>query len=321
MFKNILVTGGAGFIGSNLIDKLLSQKYKVISIDNYDNYYQKEIKLLNNKVADTNPDFIKFDLDIRDKQNLQEVFKSHKVDLVLHLAGKAGVRPSILNPNEYFDVNVNGTINLLNIMNEYSVQKIIFASSSSIYGNSSTIPFAEDDIVNTPISPYAASKKAAELILHVYHQLYQMDVICFRFFTVYGPRQRPDLAIFKFFNCLKTNQPIEIYGDGETGRDYTFIDDITDGILGGITFIKNKNNFFEIINLGNNNPVKLNTLIQSIENVTGSCFVKHILPMQLGDVNLTYAKIDKARVLLNYNPSVLLETGLDKFKSWYETNH
>ena len=321
MFKNILVTGGAGFIGSNLIDKLLSQKYKVISIDNYDNYYQKEIKLLNNKVADTNPNFIKFDLDIRDKQNLQEVFKSHKVDLVLHLAGKAGVRPSILNPNEYFDVNVNGTINLLNIMNEYSVQKIIFASSSSIYGNSSTIPFAEDDIVDAPISPYAASKKAAELILHVYHQLYQMDVICFRFFTVYGPRQRPDLAIFKFFNCLKTNQPIEIYGDGETGRDYTFIDDITDGILGGITFIKNKNNFFEIINLGNNNPVKLNTLIQSIENVTGSCFVKHILPMQLGDVNLTYAKIDKARVLLNYNPSVLLETGLDKFKSWYETNH
>ena len=318
MIKTILVTGGAGFIGSHLIDTLLAKQIKVICLDNFDGFYSRATKENNIKAASGSNLLTFIEGDIKNKNLVERIFKDHKIDLVIHLAAKAGVRPSILDPQEYFNVNLNGTINLLEAMRENNIQKLIFASSSSIYGNNEKIPYSESDDVSFPISPYAASKKGGELLTYNYHYLYHLNVINLRFFTVFGPRQRPDLAIHKFFNNLYNNTSIDMYGDGSTSRDYTFVNDTVSGILGAINYLETNSNVYEIINLGNHTPVKLSELITLIEEVTSKKFLIKKLPMQMGDVNVTFADISKAQKLLNYKPGTTLKEGLVVFKEWYE---
>ena len=319
MKNTILVTGGAGFIGSHLIEKLLPQGHSVVCIDNYDPFYSKHLKETNLSTLFHSSNFVFYEGDIRDKDFMEGVFAKHKIDVVVHLAAKAGVRPSVQDPVSYFDVNVNGTIHLMEAMNRHGVKKLVNASSSSIYGNNRKIPYAEIDSVDFPVSPYAASKKSSELITYTYHHLYQMDVVNLRFFTVYGPRQRPDLAIHKFFRHLYEGKAIEMYGDGSTSRDYTFVEDTVQGITSAITWITCQNGVYEIINLGNHTPVKLTELIAIIEKVTGKSFNIQHMPMQPGDVDITYADIQKASKLLEYKPETSIENGLIRFKLWFES--
>ena len=318
--NTILVTGGSGFIGSNLIDKLIEQKKRVVCIDNFDDFYSKNIKLNNMQTSLKSPLYTFMEGDIRNKELLEKIFNEHHVDAVVHLAAKAGVRPSIVNPDVYFDVNVNGTLNLIHGMNKFNVRKLIFSSSSSVYGNNIKIPYSETDNVDFPISPYAASKKSCELLIHTFHYLNQLDVINLRFFTVYGPRQRPDLAIYKFFKNIYDGNSIDVYGDGTTSRDYTYIDDIVQGICNSLNYLEKNNHVYETINLGNNHPVKLLDLIDAIEQVTSKKFSINHLPPQEGDVNHTFADIVKAKKLLLYNPTKTIREGLLKFNDWYETH-
>jgi UDP-glucuronate 4-epimerase len=315
--KNILVTGGAGFIGSHLIDELLQKDFNIICLDNFDAFYAEEIKLQNIHNANQLSNFKLVRGDIRNENLLTKIFKENQIDVVIHLAGKAGVRPSIDQPKEYFDVNVNGTLCLLEVMREHHVKKLVFASSSSVYGNNSKIPYAENDVVDFPISPYAASKKSCELLTHTFHHLYEFDVLNLRFFTVFGPRQRPDLAIHKFFKAIYANQPIKVFGDGSTSRDYTFVSDTVDGIIAALNYVLQNKNVYDIINLGNHQPVELKTLIENIETCTHKQFVKEYLPMQPGDVNQTYASINKAFEILNYTPKKTIKEGLNLFNEWY----
>jgi UDP-glucuronate 4-epimerase len=316
--KNILITGAAGFIGSHVAEKLLTHGYNVLGIDNFDSFYSKEIKLKNLNALLTNNRFQFETVDICDIQPLSDIFSRNQFDAVIHLAAKAGVRPSIQHPTDYYKVNVAGTLNILEGIKNQNRRKLIFASSSSVYGNNKKTPFSETDNVDHPISPYAATKKAGELLVHTYHHLYNIDAINLRFFTVYGPRQRPDLAIHKFFNLLYNNKPIDVYGDGSTGRDYTYIEDIVQGIESSFHYLEQHENVNEIINLGNSSPVKLAELIGTIENVTQKQFIKKYLPMQEGDVDLTFADIEKTKKLLNYQPGTTLQDGLKKFKTWFE---
>jgi nucleoside-diphosphate-sugar epimerase len=316
--KNILITGVAGFIGSHVAEKLLAQGHNVVGIDNFDSFYAKEIKLKNLNPLQSNNRF-QFELaNICDIERLSDIFSRTQFDIVIHLAAKAGVRPSIQNPADYYNVNVSGTLNILECLKKQNSRKLVFASSSSVYGNNEKTPFSETDNVDYPISPYAATKKASELLVHTYHHLYRIDAINLRFFTVYGPRQRPDLAIHKFFKLLYNNKPIDIYGDGSTGRDYTFIEDIVQGITGSIDYLGTHEQVNEVINLGNSTPVKLSELINIIEKVTQKQFIKNHLPLQEGDVNLTFADIEKAQKLLNYQPHTPIEEGLKIFKTWFE---
>lgn len=316
--NTILVTGGSGFIGSNLIDKLIEQKKKIICIDNFDDFYSKNIKLNNMQASLKSPDYTFVEGDIRNQELLEKIFSENKIDAVVHLAAKAGVRPSISNPDIYFDVNVNGTLCLVHAMNKYQVKKLVFSSSSSVYGNNIKIPYSETDNVDFPISPYAASKKSCELLIHTFHHLNKLDVINLRFFTVYGPRQRPDLAISKFFKSIYNGRSIDVYGDGSTSRDYTYIDDIVQGICNSLTYLEHYENVYETINLGNNHPVKLTELIDIIEQVTLKKFSINYLPVQEGDVNHTFADIVKAKKLLSYNPTKTIKEGLLNFNDWYE---
>ncbi len=316
-----LITGGAGFIGSTLAHFLLSEKHEIICLDNFDDFYSPEIKFKNIAHLLENPNFKLINADIRDSQKLAKLFKEEGIEFVIHLAAKAGVRPSIINPQAYVDTNINGTMNLLENMKISGIRNFIFSSSSSVYGNNTKIPYSENDNVDFPISPYAATKKSGELLTYTYHHLYQFKVINLRFFTVYGPKQRPDLAIFKFFDCLYKNKAIEMYGDGTTSRDYTYIDDIVSGIASAISLIvTSKSNLYETINLGNSNPIKLNELIKLIEEISGKKFIIQKLPMQEGDVNVTYADVNKAKTLLKYSPKTSIKEGLLKFKNWYEFN-
>lgn len=308
----VFVTGCAGFIGSNLIDRLLGLGHEIIGIDNFDSFYNKLIKYSNIENALKNPQFHFMEGDIRDVSFLESCFKHEIIDLVIHLAAKAGVRPSIFNPQSYYDINVIGTLNILECMKAFSVNKMLFASSSSVYGNNHIIPFSETDNVDSPISPYAATKKAGELLCHTYHYLYQFDIFCLRFFTVYGPRQRPDLAIHKFTNQIIQNQTIEIYGDGKTSRDYTYINDIIDGIVKAKEHLKG----FNIINLGESKTIDLNTMIEVLENQLGKKAAKKYWPNQLGDVDITFANISKAKEILGYNPSWTIEDGIRAFVKW-----
>lgn len=310
--SNFLVTGGAGFIGSNLVDNLLCAGHEVTVIDNLDDFYNSEIKLENIRVALCNPRCRLYKADIRDENEMISIFTENSFDTVIHLAAKAGVRPSIENPNIYYDVNVSGTLNILEAMRRTNVKRLLFASSSSVYGNNKKIPFCETDVVDYPISPYAASKKAGELLCHTYHHLYNFDIFCFRFFTVYGPRQRPDLAINKFVKLILSDSPIKIFGEGTTLRDYTYIDDIVSGIVNGIKYLKG----FEIINLGESQPVQLMELISTLEKVIGKTAIKEYLPMQAGDVNTTYANIEKAKQLIQYNPRTKILDGIEKYIRW-----
>lgn len=315
---NILVTGGAGFIGSHLIKNLIYKGNNVFCLDNFDPFYSKEIKLKNiSSFVDLNS-FTLIEGDLRDKKLILGIFETHQINAVIHLAAKAGVRPSIESPEDYYDVNVVGTLNLLQAMRKFDVKKLIFASSSSVYGNNIKVPYSETDSVDNPISPYASTKKSGELLIHTFHHLYNFDVLALRFFTVYGPRQRPDLAIHKFFNLLSEDRPIEIYGDGETSRDYTYIDDIVSGIQLSLDYLIKNSGTYEILNIGNSNPVKLSELISQIEDVSSKKFKRLNLPMQQGDVNKTFADIKKASQLIGYSPKTTLKSGLEKFKQWHE---
>lgn len=312
-----LVTGGAGFIGSSLADDLLEKNNRVVVIDNFCDFYDPQIKENNIKNALKNDNYKLYRGDIRDKELLNKIFSENNIDIVVHLAAMAGVRPSIENPVLYQEVNCLGTQNILECMKEKRIMNLVMASSSSVYGNSKTVPFKESDIVDFAISPYAATKKANEVMTHVYHKLYNMNVIMLRFFTVYGPRQRPDLAINKFTRLMLDGKKIPMFGDGSTSRDYTYIGDIVDGIERSVNYCLNNSNVYEILNLGNSSPVSLKEMI----NIIGKCLnvVPDIeeLPMQPGDVDRTYACIDKAKNMIGYNPQTPFEEGIKKFVKWY----
>jgi UDP-glucuronate 4-epimerase len=313
---SILVTGGAGFIGSHLTENLLKTGHRVIAVDNFDPFYSAKIKERNLLEARDYSDFLFKKIDILDVDTLKQLFESNTIETVIHLAAKAGVRPSIKDPAGYYKVNVEGTLNLFNLCKEHEINKFIFASSSSVYGNNRKIPFSESDPVDNPISPYAATKKAGELLCHTYHHLYNINVFALRFFTVYGPRQRPDLAIHKFFRLIYQDKTIPLFGDGSTSRDYTFIEDIIEGVL---TCIE-KVNGYEIINLGESEPFSLLELVDMIEKISGKAAKKNFLPIQEGDLLRTHADISKAKDLLGYQPRTSLKRGLQIFKKWFEEN-
>jgi UDP-glucuronate 4-epimerase len=310
---NILVTGGAGFIGSNLCEKLICAGEKIICIDNFNDYYNPKIKEENLRNLEGRANFILYRMDILDREKLEEVFTKHHFDMVIHLAARAGVRPSISNASLYEAVNVQGTINILECCRKYGIGKLIFASSSSVYGGNKKIPFSEDDIVDRPITPYAATKKAGELICYTYSHLFNISVYCYRFFTVYGPRQRPEMAIYKFTKLITEEKPIEIFGDGTSSRDYTYVEDIVDVIASNLEKVKG----YEIINLGNSNPVKVTELIKFIEKAANKKAQVEYGRVQAGDVPVTYADILKAKKMLKYNPKTRIEEGINKFTAWY----
>ena len=315
--KTYLITGGAGFIGSTITQRLLEDGEKVIVIDNFNDFYNPELKKDNIKPFLENPNFEIYEVDIRDVNGLSNVFDKNKIDIVIHLAAMAGVRPSIENPMLYQDVTGMGTQNVLEQAKAHGVKKLVMASSSSVYGNCKEVPFREDMIVDFAISPYAATKKANEVMAHVYHKLYDMNVIMLRFFTVYGPKQRPDLAINKFTRMMLNGEEITMYGDGSTSRDYTYVDDIVDGVIRSCEYVDKNEDVYEIINLGSNNPISLKDMIMTIGKVLRVEPKIKQMPMQPGDVDRTYADITKARKLLGYEPKMTFEEGIRKFVEWY----
>ncbi len=311
----IFVTGGAGFIGSHLCELLLSEGHRVVCLDNFDHFYDPKIKEANVSQLMKAGGFSLYRGDIRDSALLTRIFEENRVDCVVHLAAKAGVRPSILAPLEYMDVNVNGTVSLLEAARRAGVRRFVFGSSSSIYGNQTKMPFAETDDVSQPISPYAASKHSGELLAYTYHHLYGLEVACLRFFTVYGPRQRPDLAIHKFTQLALAGQPIPLYGDGSTRRDYTFVADIVRGIA---QVIELPGLSYEIVNLGGGGPVTLLDMARAVEQALGKPLEIKFLEKQPGDVEQTHADISKANRLFGYQPSVSLPEGVRRFVAWYK---
>lgn len=311
----ILVTGGAGFIGSHLCEALIARGDTVICVDDFNDFYDPSIKENNVSRIKDNANFKLYRADIRNRVNMKKIFAAEKPDKIVHLAARAGVRPSISDPLLYEDVNVKGTLNLLELARTNGIKQFIFGSSSSVYGITK-VPFTEDDPGN-PISPYAATKRAGEHLCHVYSHLYNIPITCLRFFTVYGPRQRPDLVIHKFTKAILNEKEIEVFGDGTSSRDYTFVSDIVRGIL--LTLEKPFN--FEIINLGNNCPIQLNNLISIIEKATGKKAKKKTLPVQPGDVPTTYADISKAKKLLGWKPETDINAGLKQFTGWIRNNN
>ncbi len=312
--ETILVTGGAGFIGSHTCDKLLTEGKEVICIDNLNSYYSPERKKANIKHNLSNPNFKFFKLDITDKEKLEKLFNNEKIDKIIHLAAMAGVRYSIENPLLYNKTNILGTLNILEIAKNYKIKNLICASSSSVYGKNKKVPFSEKDRVDECISPYAATKKACETFCYTYHHLFNINITCFRFFTVYGPRGRPDMAPYLFTDLISKGKQIKRFGNGKTKRDYTYVKDIVEGIYSAL----NKNLKFEIINLGNSEIVELNYFISVIENLVGKKAKVKQYPEQPGDVPITYADITKAKKLLGYNPTTSIEEGMKKFVEWYK---
>jgi len=314
--KTILVTGGAGFIGSHLCERLLKEGTRVVCLDNFDTFYDPQIKIRNVEGIGKNfPDL--FELvtgDIRNPEHLTDIFKKNPVDSVVHLAARAGVRPSIAEPLLYQDVNIRGTIVLLEACKSQGVKRLVFASSSSVYGENQRVPFSERDLDIQPISPYGATKRAGELLCYSYHHLYGMDIACLRFFTAYGPRQRPEMAIRKFTRLIDLNEKIPMYGDGSFRRDYTYIDDIIDGILGVLQY----HTGYDVYNLGESQTTSLKELIQLIEGALEKKAIVDPLPPQPGDVSITYADITKAEQKLGYRPKVKVEEGIKRFVEWYQ---
>lgn len=309
----ILVTGAAGFIGSHLCERLIAQEVHVTGLDNFDEFYGRDIKEAN--IADLlQCDNFKFiEGDIRDAECVESILNEDEIETIVHLAAKAGVRPSIEDPVGYQDVNISGTVVMLEAARKAGIKKFIFGSSSSVYGNNKKVPFSESDSVDFPISPYAATKKAGELLCHTYSHLYDINMTCLRYFTVYGPRQRPDLAIHKFSKLIEAGKPIAAYGDGSMQRDFTYIDDIIEGTVSAI----NKCSGYEIYNLGESRPIRLDELIRAIENALGKKALINRLPMQPGDVYQTYADVTKAKEDLGYAPNTELADGLAKFVKWF----
>jgi len=315
----ILLTGGAGFIGSHVAEALIRRGTWLSIVDNLDNFYAPSRKQLNLQEIRSAGDYEFFDADVRDMDALRKVAARVQPEIVIHLAARAGVRPSIEQPALYQSVNVAGTVNLLEMAREFKVQRVIFGSSSSVYGISNAVPFCEDDLNTRPISPYAATKLAAELMCYTYAHLYGLTTLCLRFFTVYGPRQRPDLAIHKFTALIESGTPIPVFGDGSMGRDYTYVDDTVAGVVASLDYAPNPKLPFEVFNLGNSHPVRLAELIARLETATGKKALQQRLPDQPGDVPITWANIDKAKRLLGYSPRMSMEQGLRNFVAWYRS--
>jgi len=311
----ILVTGGAGFIGSHLVERLLAAGHEVAILDDFNDFYDPLIKRAN--IAAVSKNVAIHHVDLRDAAAVRNVFHAEKFDTIVHLAARAGVRPSIQHPQLYYDVNVGGTLHLLEAARLIGVERFIFASSSSVYGVSKTVPFSEDLHLTQTISPYAATKIAGEFLCSTFSHLYQMRVVALRFFTVYGARQRPDLAIHQFTKKIQAGQPIQQFGDGSTRRDYTYIDDIIQGVMASLDY---DGPLFDLFNLGESETVQLKELIAAIEKVLGKKAKINELPEQPGDVPLTCADISKAKKLLGYNPKTKLHEGLPKFVDWFLAN-
>jgi len=306
-----LITGAAGFIGSHLCERLLTDGWTVVGLDNFDDFYDPQIKRRNIAKCLKNKNFQLVEADIRDRHTCDKII-GDGIEIIVHLAARAGVRPSIAQPLLYADVNVNGTMVLLEAAKKHKTRKFIFVSSSSVYGNNKKVPFSEDDRIDFPISPYAATKKAGELICHTYHHLYNIPITCLRLFTVYGPRQRPDLAIHKFAKLIEQDKPIPVYGNGTMMRDFTYIDDIINGTVAAMQ----KCNGVNIYNLGESRPIIVNDLITEIEKALGKKAIKEYLPPQPGDVERTYADVTKAVRELGYSPTTTIEEGLARFVEW-----
>ena len=317
---NILLTGGAGFIGSSLAEALLQKGNRLAVVDDLNDFYSPEIKRANLAEVRKSGDFDFFHADICDMSQIRQAFASAQPEIVVHLAARAGVRPSLEDPVLYQRVNVGGTLNVLELCREFKVRKFVFGSSSSVYGVAEEVPFKESNTQLRPISPYAATKLSGEMLSFTYAFLYGLEVVCLRFFTVYGPRQRPDLAIYKFVDLLESGRTISVFGDGSSGRDYTYVDDIVSGVLAAINYSPEHeagDAKFEIINLGNSHPVTLSRLIELLEEATGKQAICKQLPPQAGDVPITWADISKAKRLLGYQPLTPIEKGLSAFVDWF----
>ena len=314
---NFLVTGGAGFIGSHVCERLLQSGHAVTAVDDLNAFYDPALKQQNLRALQTlAKPFTFIHADITDRATIEEVFSETQFDQVIHLAARAGVRPSLAEPALYQRVNVEGTVNILEAARTRKINKVTIASSSSVYGINSKVPFSEEDPIFLPISPYAASKLACEALGHVYHHIYKMDIVLLRFFTVYGPRQRPDLAIHKFAKLISAGKPIPIFGDGSTARDYTYVSDTLDGIIAATR----KEFGYEVINLGESQTVTLSRLVQLLEEALDRRAIIERHPLQAGDVPITFANIDKARRVLGYDPKVKIEEGIPKFVEWFRSN-
>ncbi len=311
----ILVTGGAGFIGSHLVEKLLAASHDVVILDDFNDFYDPQIKHKN--IAGFARDVTVYHVDLRDSESVRNLFHREKVDVITHLAARAGVRPSIQYPRLYYDTNVTGTLHLLEAARVTGIERFIFASSSSVYGASKAIPFSEDEHLRQTISPYAATKVAGEFLCSTYSHLYNLRVLTLRYFTVYGPRQRPDLAIHQFTRRIYAGQPIDQFGDGTTRRDYTYIEDVIQGTMAALEY---EGPLFDIFNLGESETVQLKDLIAAIENALGKRAKINQLPEQPGDMSLTCADISKARKLLGYKPTTRLSEGLPNFIDWFLHN-
>ncbi|HEX3186710.1 MAG TPA: GDP-mannose 4,6-dehydratase [Pyrinomonadaceae bacterium] len=313
--KNFLITGGAGFIGSHLVDRLLGTSVEHITVvDDFNDFYNPEIKRDNIRHHLEDARYQLAEVDIRDQKALEQALANKQFDCIVHLAARAGVRPSLTQPQLYNETNVSGTLNLLEFARRNNIKQFVFGSSSSVYGINAKVPFSEDDPIRQPISPYAATKGAGELLCHTYSHLYGIRCICLRFFTVYGPRQRPDLAIHKFARLISEGKPIPVFGDGTTRRDYTYVDDIIDGVVAAINY---EQSGYEVINLGESRTVELRELIALLEKELDAHAVIDRQPPQPGDVPQTFADITRARNLLGYNPQTQIEEGLHRFVDWF----
>lgn len=313
--RRFLITGGAGFIGSHLVDRLLSlNPARLVVLDNFDDFYSASIKRAN--IADhfRHPNYRLIETDLRNYNALKQVFSEEIFDTIIHLAAKAGVRPSVGDPRTFHDVNVTGTLNMLDLAQRNDIRKFVFASSSSVYGAKAEPPFREDAPL-LPISPYAATKASSELMAHTYSHLYGMHVTCLRFFTVYGPRQRPDLAIHKFARLMTSQKPIPVFGDGSAERDFTYIDDILNGVVAAINYEATP---FEVINLGESQTISVKQMIEGLEEALGEKAILDFQPAQPGDVPRTHADISKAQRLLNYQPTTPFAVGIKRFADWFK---
>lgn len=311
-----LVTGGAGFIGSHVVDRLLSLGHTVAVADCFDDFYDRRHKDANLRAARSHPRCSVYELDLRDAAAVNSACAAAKPDVVIHLAARAGVRPSIENPRLYFEMNVGGTLNVLEAARRLGPARVVFASSSSVYGNLEKVPFSEDDPTDRPISPYAAGKKMGEHLCHTYHAAYGLSAVCLRFFSVYGPRNRPDMAVAKFTRAVEFGEPVPMYGDGSSARDYTYIDDVVDGILAAADRCEG----FDIFNLGRSEPIHLRDLIDAVAAAVGKPARVQVLPAKPGDVERTCADIARSRARLGYDPQIPLSEGLARYVAWFRAN-